>query len=429
MRRSKLNAAAWIGLIFAVAASLYSHFHPLAARDKPITGVRVLPRGGIELEAPASSTFEFDSALARRTAPPQATRPQGKPSNRGLYGVVRDVAGNPIPGVIVGHGDFSTAVKTDTDGRYRLSIDLDREERFVVRYLRSGYEEGSHTVLSDGPPSREIERSMILERSDETVSVRGRIVDENGTAVAGQQVRITSWQIVRHYMTRSEPDGTYEFEGVRRGKYDLAVFPQGPYTRYKQTGLDVSETTQDLDASLKSIRLGLLPGEALDSEGAPLSFFSFKAHSSSTPNRPHLVETDAFGQFEIEQAAVGRWVIAARNDGYFRLSNVVFDSFLPSPVQLVFDIGPFELSGWVLDRSSNPVAGASVELTRADGYWGVKRTSRRVVGVYGDGRFLIPKLAMGAYRVTVAANGYSPISMNYHVGQRSDQPHFVLLKN
>lgn len=62
---------------------------------------------------------------------------------------------------------------------------------------------------------------------------------------------------------------------------------------------------------------------------------------------------------------MGRCAIAARTDGYFRLSNVVFDSFLLSPVQSVFDIGPFELSGWVLDRSSNPVAGASVDLTRA----------------------------------------------------------------
>lgn len=139
--------------------------------------------------------------------------------------------------------------------------------------------------------------------------------------------------------------------------------------------------------------------------------------------------TGLSGQFEFDQAAVGRWIIATRNGGYFRLSNIPFDGFLRPRVRMVFDIGPFELSGWVLDPNGNAVTSTRVELTRADGYDDVERRSRRVVDVYADGRFRIPELAMRAYRLTVAANGYAQMTMSQHVGQRSDQPHFVLLRN
>lgn len=84
------------------------------------------------------------------------------------------------------------------------------------------------------------------------------------------------------------------------------------------------------------------------------------------------------------------------------MSNIRFDAISQSHTQLIFDVGQFELFVWVLDRSGSPVAKAGVELTRADGYGDVKRTSRRPVELGERGRFRIPRLAIGANQVVVS---------------------------
>ena len=432
MRRAITSVAVWIGLvttIVAVTVSLSYHSRPTATHDQ-IETEPVHQVYSVGVQDPASSASAVDSVSPSQTMSVQTVGREFKSSELTIYGIVSDVGGDPISGVVVGHGNFSTAVKTDAGGHYRLSLDLNTRSMIVVRYLRSGYAEETRAILSKDYPTGELALPMVLQLAGDTVAVSGRVLDESGTGVPSQTVRIISRQLGgRQYVTFSQPDGTYEFEGVRRGKYDFTVLSEGPYKRYNRYGLEIESVITGLSVELDSVRLGVLVGDAVDSEGTPLSFFSFRAHSSATPNRPHQVKTDAFGRFEINQAAAGLWIMAARNNGYFRLSNVLFDNFAPTNVRLVFDIGPFELSGWVLDRSSNPIADASVELTRADRYSDVKRTSRRVVTADYDGRFRIPRLALGDYRITVAANGYEPTNMNYHVGHRSDQPYFVLAKN
>lgn len=419
-----LAIAACLGLVYAFIDGWIKAAYDPAARvvtgslggPAPING-----EGSYELSAKSVPDSTDDRVLA-------ASQGQDGPAqgHLTLSGVVSDQAGKPIPGVVVGHGDFTVSNSTDAAGRYHLDIDLNERVSFIMRFLRSGYAERSYTLLSQDHATGELELPMTLTAAINTITLRGRLVDESATGIPGQKIRIVSRQLARQFVTVSASGGSFELEGVPIGVYDLTVFPNGPYKRHTHHALEVGRPTPNLDIVLRNLNLGLFSGEAVDSQGSPLPTFSLSAFSSAAPNRPHSVTTDKYGRFRIEKAAAGTLTVTTRSDGYFRLSNFVHDAFTPTEARLEFDIGPFELSGWVLDGSASPVEAASVELTRADVYGGIKRTSRRLVRVDDSGHFNVSGLATGVYNVRAVSNGYEPVSISYNVGQRSDQPYFTL---
>ena len=78
----------------------------------------------------------------------------------------------------------------------------------------------------------------------------------------------------------------------------------------------------------------------------------------------------------------------------------------PKEVEVMLDVGDYEVSGHVLDSQGNPVPGAQASL-----YWSryendVTSISRRGTTTDGDGYFLFTQLGWDVHRLSVSAAGY-----------------------
>lgn len=119
------------------------------------------------------------------------------------------------------------------------------------------------------------------------------------------------------YQTTAGPDGAYTFEEVEEGRYTLVISASG----YDEI---TSEVTVESDRSLGRETLkgpSDVTGTIVDSQtgdvlsGATVSFND--GDDTALEAADFVTETDANGQFTLEDAATGSYVCVVRIDGYF----------------------------------------------------------------------------------------------------------------
>jgi RNA polymerase sigma factor (sigma-70 family) len=153
-----------------------------------------------------------------------------------------------------------------------------------------------------------------------------------------------------------------------------------------------------------------ISGRVVDAEGAPVAGALVYAHpldmgewSTSTSGQ---ATTDASGRFTVEGLDPGRHSLMAQHTGY---ASTTLDPVPAGATEVLLDLRRGgSLSGRVLEaEGSAPVPSFNVIVARRDGpVKEISVASRAVVDA--EGRFTVPDLGPGEYRVRATAYGHAP---------------------
>lgn len=247
--------------------------------------------------------------------------------------------------------------------------------------------------------------------------VLGTVRNKQGALIPGARIALEEangamWGDFERMDTKSEDDGTYSFQGVRRGRYSITVKAQG-YAQLKLEAQDVDQVQGDfaLDLELergKSVRGQVVSAEGLPVEGAKVYHISIDqpAFWGSAEWRPGLPSdeegdpaavSDASGRFEVFGISEkGTHFIGARADGF----GTGYADTVKADSEAVIKLPRhYVLSGTILDGKGQPVEGASLHMnlleeSEEDMGWG-SATSEE------DGSFRFDPLPPGSWNLNL----------------------------
>ncbi len=323
---------------------------------------------------------------------------------------IRGSGETPISGVAVQlrglnhRGDtVSKVTVTNGDGRYQftnlLSGTYTIEETTPLRYL-----DGQEKVGSAGGRAfrtRDEISSINLGAGEVGVgydfgellgsSIAGRVVDDNGLALNGVDLRLTGSDRAGRRVstaTTTGPDGTYRFDGLFPGVYSVAQQQPDGYGNGGQgsdenllsdidldfdtalTGYDFTETT----GSLSGVVFHDLDGSGMVDHGEP-TLAGARVTLAGIDDRGTVVEltatTTADGAYSFEPLLGGSYRLSVESPtGYIEAAEGAVALQLPAGSNLTdFDfahVQPASISGVVIDDADQPVDGVLVSLTGRD---------------------------------------------------------------
>ena len=347
-----------------------------------------------------------------------------------ITGVVTDEEGHPLRGIKVsGAGSLARRAVTETNGSYRLTLQLDESdaregnEKCAVIARGAGFLPVQAEVdIADRSPSATdatIPLDFILEAHCGDAVLRGLVVDAEGEPISGEAIALSSAEWGLYFELVSDENGKFAQPDIPFGNYRVEIYPTDRYSDLRETITLIEERDFDrprereapverrvftlLDLPLRSIS-----GKILDPRGTPLPDFALTVASSSAVRNTHAIQSDARGEFILTGIAAGELRFEARGSYGLTITGcrLDLDGDAVVPLQLVADRGTRELRGTVLDQDGNAVRGAKVRLTWQHASAGC--TSRSVRNTLADDRggFRFGDLARAPYTLTVTASGH-----------------------
>ena len=307
-----------------------------------------------------------------------------------------------------------TAITND-DGRYTLA------GLAPGRYTLIGRHHGGYLPTMSAPPSVNATAGMRLANLDyiyeATGQMTGRVVNAEGAAVAGAEVRLRAERqgLTTPTATMSRSDGTFSFGGLLPGtqyvvwaKTDAQLSaPVGPFQLNE--GNDEPLEVRVTDAASVS-------GVVVDSNGAPRAGLLV---SADAPLSFNFVAQPAIGDASATSGEDGTFTIAGLYAGSYnvRASKPESDSYSSSNAQSVLltpgerrsglrvvwsdSRGSLAISGMVANTRGEPIVEAWVSANSSDaGMYGSARSDEH-------GRFTLAGLTPGTYDVRASAGSYS----------------------
>jgi thermitase len=300
-----------------------------------------------------------------------------------ISGQVTDAGdGSAISGAQVSDGtrtDF-----TDPAGKYTIANVPPGHYQVVAS--KDGYESSSLTLtVLEGDTAI---ANLALSRIIVPGTITGSVTDaEDGSGIVGATVT----------------DGTRTATTDASGKYTIADVPPGTYqvtaskSGYHSSSSSVTvlaATTAVVDFSSNEIVVfGIITGSVTDAEdGSPIV-------AATVSDGTRTVQTDAAGQYIIDDVPPGTYQVTASKSGYHSSSlsvTVSEGNTAVANLPLVRIIIPGSITGSVTDANDGlPIVGATV----SDG----ARTSL----TDASGQYIIAGVPQGSYTVTASAAGYS----------------------
>lgn len=379
-------------------------------RQNPMVSALTNDRGAFELRGPSGARLDI-TAGASGYLPPERFGGEfqlGDRTRRGpvialrpgavIEGRVVDESGGPIAGAEVavevrrqpgemriefGGGTSPTRNLTDERGAFRLSP-IDPEERYDVTATRAGLAPGKVTV-SGLEPYRVREGVEIV--LDEGRVVSGRVVDASGEGVREAIVelrrvekrggmgmlRLMGGNAEPAFSATSDAEGGFAIPGVAEGEYEAQARRRG-FARTKTPAIRVEGPDSGHDLGEIVLERGLpVQGTVHDSLGQPVEGVEvsvtegggmmFMMGGDGGGKAPDAV-TDPTGWFVVEDRGEGEaFTLSFRRSGYVDESVKGIEVPRTEPVDVVLDPAS-DIAGVVLSAEGEPVAGASVTLTR-----------------------------------------------------------------
>ena len=227
-----------------------------------------------------------------------------------VAGVVRDEAGQPVPGVKVNLArpgirdntereniDFhprATAVTTDADGRWSFHYVPKEFESVGVLMTHPDFAVTRHAVPVLKPESTNA--VLVIERG---VTVRGRVTGPDGAPVFGAEIKELHNYDYDVRSAQTTNDGSYSLKGIRQGEIKLVVQADGLAPQIRTLlGLNETGVTVQFDFTLakgKTFR-----GRVVDKDGKPIAGAIAQTDWDNQGLRKVAWETktDADGRFE-----------------------------------------------------------------------------------------------------------------------------------
>jgi uncharacterized GH25 family protein len=382
-----------------------------------------LPGGRVDLEARRNG-------FARKALKGVELAEAGEPTDVGeivlspgerLQGLVTDREGQPLEGVHVylteaggggmmmsftpaGSGDQPPDALTDPSGWFTLD-DLAADAKYSLRFGRTGYVEKSVSQVK--LPHPEPIDVALQPASD----VSGLVLDAGGEPIPGARVTMTRSRTVemgnsmmKMMMAQSDTsdtEGRFLFEDQEPGTISLSAVASG----YREAKLDAVEVPagQDVDDVELPLEGGaVVVGRVLTPDGRPAVEAAVQpAGEGRGIMRLNAAAADGDGNYRLEGLAPGPTSIEATHDDYPRVVRDIELKEGINSLDLDFE-GGVEVAGRVVDTTGKPVPNAAVRLMPAGRFFGGPETESGQ-----DGRFSMPGVQDGDYRLWAQAEGYA----------------------
>jgi carboxypeptidase family protein/PDZ domain-containing protein len=273
----------------------------------------------------------------------------------------------------------------------------------------------TRTTRSGPPPPQPVyvppDTSEVPEEPSGARILHGAVTDENGTAVAGAELRIAGGA-----KAKSGADGSWHMNAVGLDALELVVRADG-YLE-ERVAVPPGPAGEDREVTVSLTAAAAVSGIVVDHEGQPVG----KANVSCTDRSddPELsFTTDLDGRFELPTRAAGCQAVAIHYD------------FEPSAAkELVagdknrLELGaPGSISGVVTDEGGAPVPHFVLAVESFQPAHGEARGRMGSSKVFDDasGRFKLESLQSGSYVLTVSASAHPPVQSDaIEVGTAED---------
>jgi uncharacterized GH25 family protein len=346
-----------------------------------------------------------------------------------LRGVVVDEHGAPRVGQVRGGDPEVYALATTAEGHFELRPRPVGDRVYLTAQV-PGCASGGAEAFTIAP---RLERVRLPVRCDATV--RGQVLDADGSPVAGAQVWTKGADV--DLDTKTDVSGHFSLQ-LAPGTAQLLVEQKG-YRRHQQplTAPAADEVIVVLDAG------GSISGSVVDAQGRGLSAQPVAAFPADIEELRLGVEgnvaagfSDRTGRFDLRGLRAGRWIVAALPpDGAPVLSEAL--ALRPGERRDGLELkveAEVEVSGVVVDARGTPVPGARLEFDPVDDETLMVRLVANVVmGRFqeaarflprdtltgSDGRFVFKAMPVSPMPVKVTATGFEDARASLKKGERA----------
>ncbi len=291
-----------------------------------------------------------------------------------------------------GQSLHDSLARTDSSGRFEAALAPPPSAALVKAAVMSerwfsGVEEA---LVLPGERAPELE----LRGRELDLALRGRVVDNEGRALAGARVRSFGKPSL------SAADGGFEVYAssqLEEAWIDAFLAGFAPGKSHVQT-LGVREPIEGLELVLE--RGGVLRGRVLDDAGRGVAGARIEFHESSEVRAVSGVD----GRFELGSLPLdGRWLsVAVRAEGFARERVSFDDGRLPSHEHEIRLERAFDLSGVVTDERGAPLPRVSIGIGRGQYDADAARTTS------GDGgRFTLRDVRAGKAQLFATLEGFA----------------------
>ncbi len=381
-----------------------------------------LADGEYQIKTVISRNYPAVSSTIARTGAGEVKLVAVQQSRIWITGFVENTSGESLAGVeitpITQSDHFAT---TGQDGSYRLRLTVKKGSIYPIRVWAPGYRQQTVSVgAQEAESGQGITRDVVLEPERPPTFVLGTVTSR-GSPVAGERVYLKSSQTKRKYDAVTDENGAFSMNAVEIGNdYILWVSPQGPYRLYRKNNVAVTAQGLSLDISLEAEGVGNISGQMVDQSGNPIPNYSLSLRSEGSTKSPLTVTSDHNGQFVLANVPMGQLSIATSSLPIFKVSGIQLAEGETKEVQLILDIGDYDIRGLVQDDQGNPVPAANVLITWVHRDSGVTHESLHKTVSNVDGHFEFNQLGPGERTLTVAAPGFEAIKLPYDVGAEND---------
>lgn len=384
-------------------------------------------------EASALRPYFYRNATdAQAAIPVEVTAPQLTfgidqilPDGIFLTGSVKDSDGEPLPVSFiavypVGSDSMAGFKMAEPDGTFSISLP---EGEYVVECSREGYLSqwsGGHSERSKAEPVV-IAKDQAIKPLDIILSrggsLSGSVKNRAGVGITGVTVSATNAGTGEQGgSTTTEEGGTFLIVGLPSGLFHLtAVGSEMGYVRERllqPVQVRAPDATENIEIIMKNG--GAVAGRVVDRAGNPLQRVTVSAHDPLTWNEIASTETDANGSYQLGGLPENRYRLRFEKSG-FRVQwfkgktrreesmpvEVVGTSTIPA-IDAILDSG-IPLSGVVTDAAGAPLYRADIEI-----YGDVEDEPFDRVRTDEQGKFTVPTLAPGSYRVRFGHSDHIP---------------------
>ena len=352
-----------------------------------------------------------------------------------VFGVIVDEDNLPVADALISDELSGNGTRSDTNGRYRMLVELPKFKIPFLNFLRSGYK-GKRI----GIPAEEfkndfsMELNITLVETADTTTLQGWIGNDIGAGLPNLKIRIVSETGMGlgaiYYVVHSDDKGHFSFEGIKSGQtYKLEAYPPPGYSGFVIHVLNITQYTPLLNIVLDRHDLLELRGMVVNREGAPVPNFKMLVKSVSTNFPVQTISTDSSGFFNLTEFPTGEVKFSTLAPEYFRISGLRLDRKGAQNLILVVDKGTYYLSGWVSDQNGIPIENARVTIEASFDDGGIVSYSYRSQYTDNAGAFSFADVGDKSHLITVYAEGLKKTETKHQFNSQSDNIHITVLPN
>ena len=382
----------------------------------------------------SSSTAPAIPSVASQTATGHSEQ-RGSRKILEIFGRVFDSDGQPVENALIAEERYFTSTRSDSEGGYRLLLELPRHRYPTLLFLRRGYD-GRRFRLGQEElqHARIYELDVGLEDALDSVNLQGWVGNENGIGLEGARIELSASYTRNRdsfYLTEfSDSNGRFEFEGVSSGEtYRFSINPAPEYPYYEDLDFRVTQNPAQINIVLKKLSFVDIDGMILDRSSTPVPDYEMFISNVTTGTHSRKILSDSSGFFTLRNFPLGEVSLTTRGAEFFKISGLEITGNQYQNLQLVVDRGSHYLSGWVSDPSGIAVKNAMVTLDRKFRQGEIEHSSYRSQRTDLNGGFAFDGLGDGKYHVTVYAQGYEKQEFSYRFDGQSGEIFVTMQRN